>query len=282
MARGTTNATLITTTAHPTDLAIKAWAGSAGAKSEQGRKTQRKVMNLESFKRLELLAMYRPADEESCHLTKHDTSGLLRTGTVPGWEEAPGGTLPGARATSLRAVAPRDAHHSGRYPRPLPASRPRRSAASLRGYLSPVIHQWDDKSPRRVSVPSFQTELRPHLGGGPAGEVSNRELTAPQERLFCFPFSSALPALTRRPWAADSPCPRRGRRRGAGSSSGERGSGGAVPCRAAPRRTSPGAGTLGGARRRRGAQALSSRLPRRQPQLPPSAAARAPLSCARR
>lgn len=122
---------------------------------------------------------------------------FLARGASPWRRGSPGWDMPGPRATS-QARQPRGMHITPAGTRPLPASRPRRSAASLRRYLSPVIQQRHDKSLGRVSVPSFQTALRPHLGCGPAGEVSNRELTAPQERLFCFPFSSALPALTRR------------------------------------------------------------------------------------
>lgn len=165
-----------------------------------------------------------------------------------------------------------------RHPRPLP---PR--SLPPRGYLSPLIHRRDDKSPGRVSVPSFQTALRPHLGGGPAGEPSNRGLTAPPPPPP--PRAFVLLSLLLRPPRADTeppthPLPAGGGRLVAWSSSGER----AVPfCsvlfRAEPSRTAPHAPGHGQARRGAAPPRGSGHF--QLPPAPPSAAARAPLSCAR-
>lgn len=102
-----------------------------------------------------------------------------------------------ARAADTARAARRTAHAARRRPprcSPLPrraaaaggaaGGQALRSAASSCRYLSPLIHQRDDKSPGRVPVPSSQAALRPHLRGRLVGEVSNCEVTSPQEGLF--------------------------------------------------------------------------------------------------
>lgn len=74
-------------------------------------------MNLESFKckKWELLAAYRPADEESCHLTKNATLVSCARGQ-PLEERKPRVGYARPQSHEPGAAAPRDAHHSGRHP----------------------------------------------------------------------------------------------------------------------------------------------------------------------